>query len=398
MTTLATVNLRNWHRAILVFFMVIGMAGASMMVRLPLIREILQVSVGELGLLLVCGSIGAMTGLMLVGRFIANRGSKTAAIVGMSIWAGGSYFYLLSLGFESPLLFALAGLISGFGAGFTDVAINVDGSAIEQRLGRAALPKMHAAFSIGALAGAGLGALSAALNVNIVLQLGVLISLCFVLPILHAKNLPNDNGLHTDEEKAGKGGPVFSKIVILLGLGIFGMTLAEGASNDWLTIGLVDDYGQDHVTAGVAYAILIASMTVVRYFGGNLVDRFGKALTLRLSGVVGLLGLLLLILKISVPVAWFGSALWGVGVALAFPLFLSAAGELPNPARKVATVSAFGYASFLVGPPLLGLLAQGLGSVVTMYWLILFFIALSVIVAGAAGNARSSVKPIKSQK
>ena len=395
MTTLATVNLRAWHRAILVFFAVIGVVGSSMMVRLPLVREILAVTVGELGLLLVAGSVGAMTGLMLVGKFIAHRGTRTAAIVGLSLWAFGSSFYLLSLTFHSPLLFVIAGLISGFGAGVTDVAINVDGSAIEQRLGRAALPKMHAAFSIGALLGAGVGTLAAAVDFDIVIQIGVLLALAYVVPMLGIKYLPKDNGLHTEEEKAGTAGPVFTKVVVLLGLGIFGMTLAEGASNDWLTIGLVDDYGQDHATAGVAYAILIAAMTVVRFFGGGLVDRFGKATTLRVTGIIGLIGLLILVAKISVPMAWFGSALWGIGVALAFPLFLSAAGEQPNPARKVATVSAFGYASFLVGPPLLGLIAQGIGSVVTMYWLILFFIALSVVVAGAAGNTKGSSKTVE---
>ena len=395
MTTLATVNLRAWHRAILVFFAVIGVVGSSMMVRLPLVREILAVTVGELGLLLVAGSVGAMTGLMLVGKFIAHRGTRTAAIVGLSLWAFGSSFYLLSLTFHSPLLFVIAGLISGFGVGVTDVAINVDGSAIEQKLGRAALPKMHAAFSIGALLGAGVGTLAAAVDFDIVIQIGVLLTLAYVVPMLGIKYLPKDNGLHTEEEKAGNAGPVFTKVVVLLGLGIFGMTLAEGASNDWLTIGLVDDYGQDHATAGVAYAILIAAMTVVRFFGGGLVDRFGKATTLRVTGIIGLIGLLILVAKISVPMAWFGSALWGIGVALAFPLFLSAAGEQPNPARKVATVSAFGYASFLVGPPLLGLIAQGIGSVVTMYWLILFFVALSVVVAGAAGNTKGSSKTVE---
>lgn len=395
MTTLANVNLRAWHRAILVFFSVIGLVGSSLMVRLPLVRENLAVSVGELGLLLVAGSVGAMAGLLLVGKFIDQRGTRTAAIVGLSLWAFGSAFYPLSLTFHSPLIFAIAGLISGFGAGVTDVAINVDGSAIEQRLGRAALPKMHAAFSIGALAGAGVGTLAAAIDFDIVIQLGILIVLAYALPMLSVKYLPKDNGLHSEEEKAGNAGPVFSKVVVLLGLGIFGMTLAEGASNDWLTIGLVDDYGQDHATAGIAYAILIGAMTVVRFFGGGLVDRFGKALTLRITGIIGLIGLLILVAKISVPMAWFGSALWGIGVALAFPLFLSAAGELPNPARKVATVSTFGYASFLVGPPLLGLVAEGIGSVVTMYWLILFFIALSVVVAGAAGNTKGSGESVE---
>ncbi|MEN9608760.1 MAG: hypothetical protein RLZZ06_691, partial [Actinomycetota bacterium] len=128
---------------------------------------------------------------------------------------------------------------------------------------------------------------------------------------------------------------------------------------------------------------------LVRFFGGPLTDRFGKALTLRLTGVLGILGLVLLIARINIPLAWFGSFLWGVGVALAFPLFLSAAGEQPNPARKVATVSAFGYTSFLVGPPLLGFVGQAIG-VVNMYWIILLFIGLSVVVAGAAGNKRAS--------
>ena len=389
MTTLETVNLRNWHRTILVFFAVVGLTGASMMVRLPLVRQILDVSTGTLGLILVAGSIGAMSGLLYVGRFVAHFGTKRAAILGMSIWVGGMLIAALGLAFGSPIVFAIGNFFGGVGGGMTDVAINVDGSAIEQKLGRAAMPKMHAAFSIGALAGAGLGTIAIQANIDIALQVGVLATVCYLLPILNLRHLPKDNGLHSEEEKAGNAGPLFTKVVVLLGLGIFGMTLAEGASNDWLTIGLVDDYKADPTSAGIGYAILVASMTLVRFFGGPLTDRFGKALTLRLTGVLGILGLVLLIARINIPLAWFGSFLWGVGVALAFPLFLSAAGEQPNPARKVATVSAFGYTSFLVGPPLLGFVGQAIG-VVNMYWIILLFIGLSVVVSGAAGNKRAS--------
>lgn len=395
MTTLANVNLRAWHRTVLIYFTVMGVAGASLMVRLPLVREILQVSVGELGLLLVAGSIGAMSGLIIVGRLVAQRGTRAVAVLGMTIWTIGSVGYIFSLGFHSPIIFAVAGFVSGFGVGMTDVAVNVDGSAIEQRLRRAAMPKMHAAFSIGALTGAGFGTLAEAVHFDILWQLAILIAIVYALPMLNTRHMPKDSGLHTEEEKAGNAGPRFSKVVVLLGLGIFGMTLGEGASNDWLTLGLVDDYGQDHAAAGVAYAILIGAMTIVRFFGGGLVDRFGKAMTLRVTGIIGLIGLLILVAKISVPMAWFGSALWGIGVALAFPLFLSAAGEQPNPARKVATVSTFGYAAFLVGPPLFGFVAQGIGSIVNMYWLILFFIGLSVVVAGAAGNNSGSGKSVE---
>jgi MFS family permease len=334
--------------------------------------------------------------LLYVGKFVANYGTKRAAIVGMTIWVAGMLIAALGLALGSPILFALGNLFGGLGGGMTDVAINVDGSAIEQRLGRAAMPKLHAAFSVGALAGAGLGTVAIQLDINVAVQIAVFAIICFLVPILNTKNLPVDNGLHSEEEKAGNAGPRFSKIVVLLGLGIFGMTLAEGASNDWLAIGLVDDYNADATTAGIGFAILVGSMTVIRFFGGALTDRFGKALTLRLTGVLGVIGLLLLIARINVPLAWFGSMLWGVGVALAFPLFLSAAGEQPNPARKVATVSAFGYTSFLVGPPLLGIVGQEIG-VVNMYWIVLLFIMLSVVVAGAAGNTRASAKAIKSE-
>jgi MFS family permease len=86
MTTLETVNLRSWHRAILVFFSVVGLTGSSLMVRLPEVRDILNVSVGTLGLILVAGAVGAMSGLLYVGRFVAHHGTKRAAIIGMTVW------------------------------------------------------------------------------------------------------------------------------------------------------------------------------------------------------------------------------------------------------------------------------------------------------------------------
>mgnify|MGYP000591299559 FL=1 len=396
MTTLATVNLRNWHRAILVFFSVIGLTGSSLMVRLPLVRDTLNISTGTLGLILVAGSAGAMGGLLYVGKFVARVGTKRSAIVGMSIWFFGWALACIGLAIGSPIVFAIGNFFGGIGAGVTDVSINVDGSAIEQRLGRAAMPKMHAAFSIGTLLGAGLGTLAIQINLNLAVQIGILTTVSYLIPIFISRYLPSDNGLHSEEEKAGTAGPVFTKVVVLLGLGIFGMTLAEGASNDWLAIGLVDDYNADPTSAGIGFAILVASMTIVRFFGGSLTDRLGKALTLRITGIMGVLGLVLLIARISIPLAWMGSFLWGVGVALAFPLFLSAAGEQPNPARKVATVSAFGYASFLVGPPLLGFVGQAIG-VVNMYWIVLMFIVLSVVVAGAAGNTKASAKSVKGE-
>jgi cyanate permease len=225
------------------------------------------------------------------------------------------------------------------------------------------------------------------LNIDLVVQLAIIATAAYVIPLIGLRHMPVDNGLHTEEQKQGGGWRSIDKLVVLLGVGIFGMTLGEGASNDWLAIGIVDGYKATDADGGVAFAILVGTMTVVRFFGGSVTDRLGRAATLRYSGILGLLGLLLIILKVNVALAWIGSGFWGIGVALAFPLFISAAGELDDPARKVAMVSTFGYTAFLVGPPLLGFVGESVG-VLNMYWLILLFIALSVVVAGAAGGRR----------
>lgn len=389
MTTLETVNLARWHRTILILFTTAGLTGASMMVRLPEVRSILEVTTSQLGLVLLSFAIGAMTGLIAVGKFIARRGTRRGIVIGLVFWFVGTALMVAGLGFGSVIIFVIGGLLSGFGAGWVDVGMNVDGTEIEKRLGRSAMPKMHAAFSIGSLTGAGIGTLSIFFNIHIVLQMAVLAVICFALPILSVMNLPTGHGIHVEEVSEKSSGPVYGKLVIMLGIGILGMTIAEGAGNDWLTIGLVDDYLATPTAAGIGYAVMVGSMTLVRFFGGGISDRFGKAFTLRITGILGILGLVLLIAKFSIFTAWIGAGLWGAGVALAFPLFLSAAGELPNPAKKVAAVSSFGYAAFLVGPPLLGFVGQAIG-VVNMYWVVLTFIAVSVVVAGAAGSKRSS--------
>ena len=389
MSTLETVDLARWHRTILILFSTAGLTGASMMVRLPEVRQTLGVTTSQLGLVLLSFAIGAMSGLMVVGKFIAHRGTRRGIVIGLVFWFVGTAAMIAALGISSVILFVIGGLLSGFGAGWVDVGMNVDGTEIEKRLGRSAMPKMHAAFSIGSLTGAALGTLAIQYNFTIVFQMAVLATICFALPIFSVMNLPTGHGIHDEEPGEKKSGPVFGKLVVMLGIGILGMTIAEGAGNDWLAIGLVDDYLATPTSAGIAYAIMVGSMTLVRFFGGSLTDSYGKASTLRLTGALGILGLLLLIAKLSIFTAWIGAGLWGVGVALAFPLFLSAAGELPNPAKKVAAVSSFGYTAFLVGPPLLGFVGQAIG-VVNMYWVVLSFIAVSVIVAGAAGNKRSS--------
>jgi MFS family permease len=388
-------DLKRWHMSILLFFSVFAISSMSIMVRLPEVREMLGVSVSTLGVLLFMGAVGSITSLSLVGRFIARFGTKPSIIGGMIGFFISGFVLMISAYLHSPELFAVAAFFYGFCAGAADVGINVDGAEIEQRLGRSALPRMHAGYSIGAFLGAGAGTLAIALSVDLFWQVLILATLSLIVPVIFSHLLPAKNGIdphhHKDAPADSRPSKVFiSAGIIALCIGIFGITIAEGAANDWLAIGLVDDYKVSNQLAGLAFAVFNLSMTVVRFFGGNLVDRFGRSRVLQVLAGFGIIGLLLIILSHNIVLAIIGAALWGAGVALGFPLFISAAAEAPGGARTVAFVTTSGYFAFLVGPPLLGFVAESWNSMLNMYWLLAIGLIASFFAARATkGNAHS---------
>lgn len=394
MISKATVNVNAWHTSILIYFVVFGMGLSSLMVRLPEVRRLVDVSTAELGIILFIGSIGSIISVTQAGRIIARVGTRFAIIFGITAVTLGLVGQAAFIVNHSPVGYALFALLTGLGAGLGDVGINVDGSAIETATGKTALPKMHAGFSIGTFVGAGLGTLATMANFSILLQMVILAVINFGLPLLTAKHIPNGTGIeakraNNSEPKVAKENLWADRRIIFLAMGILGITLAEGASNDWLTIALVDDFKQTSTVAGIGYAVLLGAMTLVRFFGGNLADKFGKARTLQVCAATGIAGLLLIILSHNIYAAFIGAALWGCGVALGFPLFLSAAGEGENSARKVGFVASSGYLAFLVGPPLLGFLGQIWG-VTNMFFMIAGFLLITILFASGAGNKKGS--------
>lgn len=389
-------DLKRWHLSILLFFSVFAISSMSIMVRLPEVREMLGVSVSTLGVLLFMGAVGSITSLSLVGRYIARFGTKSTIIGGMIGFFISGFVLMLSAYLHSPVLFAIAAFFYGFCAGAADVGINVDGAEIEQRLGRSALPRMHAGYSIGAFLGASAGTAAIAVGLELFWQVLILASLSLIVPVIFSHLLPAKNGIDPHHLKGAPADSRPSKVyisagIIALCIGIFGITIAEGAANDWLAIGLVDDYKVSNQLAGLAFAVFNLSMTIVRFFGGNLVDRFGRSRVLQVLAGFGIIGLLLIILSHNIVLAIVGAALWGAGVALGFPLFISAAAEAPGGARTVAFVTTSGYFAFLVGPPLLGFVAEAWNSMLSMYWLLAIGLIASFFAARATkGNASAA--------
>ena len=392
-TTGAT-NLKAWHTSILLYFFVFGLAPAALIVRLPLIRELVNVTTAELGIILLCGSFGAILSVTQAGRLIARFGTRASIIVGSTLVLVGLVGQAFAIINHSAAGYALLAFIAGLGMGIADVGINVDGAAIETASSKTVLPKMHAAFSIGTFFGAAIGTLSSRFEVNLLAQMAAIAGVTVLLPLFTTKYLSAGNGKEdfAAKDSSSAAEPKVAvwrnRTVIYLSIGILGLTLAEGASNDWLTIALVDDFDQTATMAGVGYAILLGAMTLTRFFGGNLADKFGRVLTLQVCAFTGVAGMLLIILSGNVYVAFVGAAMWGCGVALGFPLLLSAAGEGENAARKVAFVASSGYMAFLVGPPLLGFLGQAWG-LTNMFYVIAAFMLIAAFFARGAAETKA---------
>ena len=391
MTTTPSPSPRSLLVALVSFFFIFGVSGAAWVVRIPQIRELVHVDVATLGILFLTGSIGAMISLSQAGRIVARFGTRIAITLGFAFMIAGGTVSILSLFLGNPFILGIGSFIGGLGVGVADVGVNVEGAALEKRQGRSIMPQLHGAFSLGTLGGALAGTLAISLSVSVAVQtiainvifLIALVTLIRFIPVGTGQT-HGENATEKPETPAERRANWRNPRLVFLGLAIFGASVAEGGANDWLALSMVDDYKIAAEQAALTFAVLVGAMTIVRFAGGKLVDRFGRSATLRFFGFAGIVGVLLVILGAPNPfMAWTGAALWGAGVALAFPLLLSAAADGENSSGRVAVVTAFGYAAFLVAPPLLGFLAQAIG-LLNMFWVFTGLLGLLVIFASSA--------------
>jgi predicted MFS family arabinose efflux permease len=269
----------------------------------------------------------------------------------------------------------------------TDVAMNLSGAANERAIGRTLMPLYHAAFSLGTVAGAAVGSLLELLQVPLGLHFSVVGLGSIAVTVVLVKSLqPVEEPAHADERPQGWRDRLAvwrSPRVLLIGLIVLGMAFAEGSANDWLSLAMVDGHGVDNAAGAAIFGIFVAAMTVGRVAGVRLLDRFGRVPVLRVSAGLAVVGLLLVIVGPSVPVAIVGVVLWGLGAALGFPVGMSAAADDPRTATaSVAAVATIGYVAFLIGPPLIGLLGEHFG----LLRALLIVLAL-IVVAGLCSPA-----------
>jgi fucose permease len=376
--------------AVAVAFVVNGFAFASWISRVPAARDALGLSSAGLGLLLLCLAVGSVVALPLTGPVVHRIGPARGVLGGATLVLAG--LLLLALGVSAgQVLAAGAGLtLVGMGVGGWDVAMNIEGAAVEQRLGRVLMPRLHAGFSLGTVAGALLGAGAAALGFPLPAQLVLTAVLALVAVAVATRSFLPVEPAAEDAHRGGSGvGRAWREPrTLLVGVLTLAFAFTEGSANDWLAVALVDGHGIAESTAAVGFAVFVAAMTAFRMVGGALLDRFGRVAVLRAGGVTALLGLLLFVTAPGLPFALTGAVLWGAGAALGFPVGMSAAADDPaRAAARVSVVSSIAYTAFLAGPPLIGFVAEVTG-VLQALLVVVVVLAVGLLAAGATRPLR----------
>ena len=382
-------TLRRAHLAVTITFIINGFTAGTFVARIPDFKRILDVSNGTLGLSLLFVSIGVFVALKPAGRNAAKFGSQpvifwSTLALAISCTLVGSLFNLQWFWFS---LF-----VFGFAIATQDVSMNAHAVVVEQRANRRLMSVFHGMFSVGTLIGGVLGGLFSQWEVTPMQQAMTLAGIYVVAALLiKPLFLPAEVDKHDFST-----GPRAKHPFIFWIFGLFGLfaAISEGAAGDWGGVLARDAFGATPFISTLPYIVFCTAMIIGRFSGDYLAHRFGASIIIATGGLISGTGLTAGLFIGGVPaimVAWF---LLGLGLSVVIPLMFSAAGTLAStkyagiiaPSEAVAKVSGVSYFGFVIGPPLIGFIAD----VFELRWTLLLIAALAYLLIFASKYAKSA--------
>ena len=390
----ATITRARWGVA-LVFF-VNGAAFASWVSRIPALRAGMALSDGALGSVLFAMSCGVLLSFPLAGKGAQLLGARQLALL-----AGGVLLLMLPMPFLIGIVPSLVLVMLEVGAalGAMQVAMNVLAVDVQARVPRPIMSSLHGAWSAGGLVGAGVGSLAAHAGVPPLTHLiGIAVALASVLLLaswlLIGARLPSRSTMPAAMRPSmsfRRAGARVDRVLLGLGVICFCAFLTEGALADWSAVWLHDKAQASQSLAALGYAVFAGAMTTMRMVGDRLLEIFGGVRLLRLFTALGAAALAGALALARVDAAMIAFVLLGLGMATVVPTAFAAAGRRADAlaggaageasaARAVALLSGFGYTGLLLGPPVIGWVAQATTLTWALGLLVLLVAAIVVLV------------------
>lgn len=342
--------------AVKIAFFVNGFVFANWVSRLPRMQEIYYLDDGDMGLVLLASSIGAVIAMPFTGWIIIKNGSKRVTLL-----AAAAYCIV------APLMPVMPGLLSllmlfllvGVANGVLDVAMNAQAILVEQEYKRSIITSFHAMFSIGMMLGAGLSALFTEIGIEITQHLFTVCVTALVAVAWMGKNLVHDK----PHLSATQEGPLFripNRSLVSIGIIAFCCMIAEGSMSDWSVNYMENIVHAPKTLAPFGLSAFATAMTLGRIFGDKGRSALGDKSMIAGGGILTILGLGASIVFPVDYVVISGFFLVGIGLSTIIPIAYSIAGNEPHlpPGVGLAMVTTVGYSGFLIGPPLIGFVAD----------------------------------------
>jgi predicted MFS family arabinose efflux permease len=347
---------RSARLAVAAIFFLNGMSLANWIARIPDVKQQLELSDQTLGLVLLFAAIGALVAQPTTGWLIHRVGSRRMTT--LMLIAFTLSVILPGVAGNVPTLMGALFLLGACNGGL-DVSMNAQAALVEQRYARPIMTSFHGLWSVGGLVGAALGGLVATQGVTVRAHLIGVAIIATIIAVFLTRWLLTDTGA---QHEAGPSFALPPRALLLLGLIAFGVLFCEGAIADWSAVYLRESLHSSPGVAASGFAVFSLLMAAGRLTGDELALRLGPAWVVQGGGALVALGIGLVVLSDMSIIAIVGFGLIGAGLACSFPLILSAAARTPGVAAStaIAAMATLGYTGFLVGPPLIGTLAEAL--------------------------------------
>lgn len=386
----------RWRVATFALFLVNGLVLGTWASRTPAVADSLGLGLAGMGVLITAIPVGALVGLVVSSHVLEHLGERRTALLSQSLMAVGiAGFGLIASLTGTVFAGAVALVVYGVGIATTNIVINLEAAASDRVSGRTLMPVFHASWSVGAFAGAGLGAIASAAEVTVGIHFAVIAAVALAVSAVVVGWFVE---LRHDGDEAAPGFAERMRVwaeprTLLIGVIVLAASFNEGTANSWLNLAMVTGRDWSPAAGATAVTVFTAAMFVGRVVGGWFVDRFGRVAALRTAFSLAGVGVLAVVFVDAQAATFAGIALWGLGASLGYPLGMSAASDNPrNAAARVAAVATVATVSGLVGPTVLGLLGEFFG-LPEAFVVVAALLVLGLLVSSAARPPRAAGSP-----
>ncbi len=349
------IKLSEYRRAVFGYFFCQGICFASWASRIPTIKENLHLSEGQLGTMLLMLPMGQLFTMALSGKVNTKYGSAKVITIVSIVYA----LILVSISFANNVyMLAASLLLFGVAGNMASVAVNTQAVAVEKMYGKSIMTVFHGGWSLAGFFGALIGLGTINFHINTTYHFLIIFGLIIINTIWNVRYL-----VPPIEHASAAGKKVkFRPDSILIQLGIVGFfsMATEGAMFDWTGVYFKDVVKSPASLVILGYTSFMIMMATGRFLGGLLITKLGNRKVLVISGLLMFIGMMMSVLFPFVVTSSIGFMLVGLGVACCVPTVYSLAGTHPSipPSMAIALVSSISFLGFLMGPPLIGYIAE----------------------------------------